>query len=239
VFHVVVTLGGMYWFFARQPPMAHIKALVPATVTAFGTASSAVTLPTTIACCELRGYEPSIVRFVLSLGATISMDGTAMYYGPVLLWMAHTADVEVGAGSVIVVAVVATLISMGASPTPGAGAALFAIAWGTLFPDKPVPESIAFVIAIDWLMDRFQTATNVNGDAFVTGMVDAILKRKHPKGTSIGTALEASSEKTRDAPISLKSLAEDAENFASARSSVPKQRLTEREMESVSSADQV
>ena len=75
-------------------------------------------------------------------------------------------------------AVVSTLTSMGAAPTPGAGTALFLVIWQTLFPgtDDPV-GGIAFVAAIDWLIDRFRTCCNVNGDAFVAGIVDAITKR--------------------------------------------------------------
>ena len=221
-FHVFVVLSSMYYYLARESPWPHLRALLPASVIAFGTASSAVTLPTTIACCERRGYEPSIVRFVLSLGATISMDGTAMYYGPVILWLADSEGEVVSAGQVIVLAVVATLSSMGAAPTPGAGTALFLIIYEVVFPGRPPPQAIAYVAAIDWLMDRFQTATNVNGDAFVTGMVNAVAKRTEAGNALAQAAAERrSSEAPADSagvrpaqrhpdisPLSLKSLGE-------------------------------
>ena len=135
----------------------------------------------------LLGYQPSIVRFVTSLGATISMDGTAMYYSPVVLWLADCAGVHVDAGTVVVLSVIATLTSMGAAPTPGGGPALVMIIWASVFPNDDLPPQFAYYLAIDWLVDRFRTCCNILGDSFVTGIVDAVTKR-----SAAGAAVRAS-----------------------------------------------
>jgi len=190
VFHVLVFQSCLYYYIVGKSPLAHMRGLLPATAIALGTGSSAVTLPTTIACCERLGYEPSIVRFVLSLGATISMDGTALYYGPLMLYLADTVGVSVSFGQVIVTAVVATLSSMGAAPVPGAGIAMYGLIFATIFPDvDPLPPAIAYAAAIDWIMDRTQAGCNINGDSFVTAMIDHIAKQS-AAGGAIAHALE-------------------------------------------------
>ncbi|KAL1512395.1 hypothetical protein AB1Y20_005652 [Prymnesium parvum] len=200
-FHVLVFQTALFALLARASPWVHLKGMGRAAVVAFGTASSAVTLPTTIDCCEALGYTPSLVRFVLSLGATISMDGTAMYYGPVVLWLADHAGVEMGLGNVTVLAVISTLSSMGAAPTPGAGTALMVIIWATLFPEVPLPPEFAYYLAVDWLVDRFRTLTNVMGDSFVTGIINSIAK-----SSSAGAAIRESIPEKRRPVFTLEDL---------------------------------
>jgi len=177
-FHVLAFQTTLYTLIARRSPWTHLKGMVRAVVLGFGSASSAITLPTNMACCEALGYDPSITRFVLSLGGTISMDGTALYYSPVIIWMAAQVGIVPTAGQVVVLAIIATLTSMGAAPTPGAGSAMIVAIWGSVFGSTPVPPQIAYYMAIDWLVDRFRTACNVTGDSFVCGMVNAVTKRE-------------------------------------------------------------
>lgn len=175
-FHILVTMSAMSFIVTRTNPYKHLAAMAPAATLAFGCASSAATLPTNILCCERQGFAPSIVRFVLSLGATVSMDGTAIYIPGIIVWLAAQAGIYMTFGEVLVLAVIATLASAGASPTPGL-VAIVILCWGSVFPGVPIPPEIAYVAAIDWLIDRCVTVTNILGDSFVTRMMDTIIKK--------------------------------------------------------------
>jgi len=165
----------------RTNPYRHILAMGRAMTLSFGCASSAVTLPTNVICCEDMGFNPSVVRFVLSLGATISMDGTAIYVPAAIIWLAAQAGIQMDAIHVLILAVIATLASAGASPTPGL-IAIVILSWGSVFPGVPVPPEIAYLAAVDWLIDRFVTTVNITGDSFVARMMDHILRKELKNG---------------------------------------------------------
>ena len=179
-FHILVTMSLMSFAVTRTNPYRHIGGMGKAMTLSFGCASSAVTLPTNVICCEAMGFNPSVVRFVLSLGATVSMDGTAIYIPAAIIWLAAQAGIQMDVGQVLILAVIATLASAGASPTPGL-IAIVILSWGSVFPGVPVPPEIAYLAAVDWLVDRFVTTVNITGDSFVTRMMDHILR----KGTSV------------------------------------------------------
>mmetsp|Transcript_23793 Transcript_23793/g.42307 ORF Transcript_23793/g.42307 Transcript_23793/m.42307 type:complete len:618 (-) Transcript_23793:269-2122(-) len=174
-FHILVTMSTLSWVFTRTNSYKHLAAMAPAATLAFGCASSAATLPTNILCCERQGFAPSIVRFVLSLGATVSMDGTAIYIPGVIIWLAAQAGINLSFGEVLVLAVISTLASAGASPTPGL-IAIVILCWGSVFPGVAIPPEIAYVAAVDWLIDRCVTVTNILGDSFVTRIMDHLIK---------------------------------------------------------------
>ena len=176
IFHLVVTMSLLSWGFTRTNPYRHLGGMGKAMALSFGCASSMATLPTNIMCCEAMGFAPSVVRFVLSLGATVSMDGTAIYIPGVIVWLAAQAGISMTFGEVMVLAIIATLASAGASPTPGL-IAIVILAWGSVFPGVPVPPEIAYLAAIDWLIDRCVTTTNITGDSFVTRIMDHIIKK--------------------------------------------------------------
>jgi Na+/H+-dicarboxylate symporter len=180
-FHIIVTMSALSWIFTRTNPYKHLSVMAPAASLAFGCASSAATLPTNILCCERQGFNPSIVRFVLSLGATVSMDGTAIYIPGVIIWLAAQAGIYMSFGEVLVLAIIATLASAGASPTPGL-IAIVILCWGSVFPGVPVPPEIAYLAAVDWLVDRCVTTTNILGDSFVTRIMDHLVKREFQEG---------------------------------------------------------
>lgn len=180
-FHVLAFQTTLYFTCTRKNPFIHLRGMGRAAALAFGSSSSAVTLPTNMLCCEALGYDPAITRFCLSLGATISMDGTAMYYGPIIMWLAYQAGLTLDFGQVIALSVISTLSSMGAAPTPGAGTALMVVIWESLYPEEPLPSEFVYYLAIDWLMDRFRTCTNVIGDSYVTAIVDHITKKESAK----------------------------------------------------------
>lgn len=170
-FHTLVTMPSIAFFCTRKNPYDHLKGMGKAATLAFGCASSAVTLPVNMACCESLGYQPAIVRFVLSLGATVSMDGTAIYIPGAVIWLAAQAGISLTAGNVFVLSIIATLSSAGASPTPGL-VSIVILCWASVFPTTPLPDAIAYIAAVDWFIDRCVTTTNVLGDSFVVRIVD-------------------------------------------------------------------
>lgn len=168
---VLIVYPLIYFIVVRENPFRFYKKIFPAMLTALGTASSAATLPVTMTCVLDAGVNPDVAKFVTSLGATINMDGTAMYFPICVIWMACTAGVSLGFGDMISICIVSTLASMGAAPVPSAGLVLIILIMDTV----SVPQTAAFALiyAMDWVYDRMQTAVNVCGDAIGTAVVQA------------------------------------------------------------------
>ena len=174
--HAIFFLGGMLLVFSRRNPFKHYAQIAPAMSLAFGSASSASTLPTTMACADKMGMSAQVSRFVLSLGATINMDGNAIFMPTIMVWLADQSGMTLTIADQVMVVVVATLASMGASPAPGLTPAIILV-WNTCFPNEPVPAAIAFCMALDWLLDRCITMLNVTGDTVVARLVDDMAKK--------------------------------------------------------------
>ena len=128
--------------------------------------------PVTIKCVRSTGRVPnSIVQFVLPLGATINMDGSAIHFLIACIWMAVLNGEEVTAASYILLIIITTIGSAGAAPAPSSGLVLILTAYNTTFSTVGVPNGFQYIVAIDWLLDRFDTMLNVTGDSMVAGMV--------------------------------------------------------------------
>ena len=128
--------------------------------------------PVTIRCVKSTKRVPnSIVQFVLPLGATINMDGSAIHFLIACIWMAVLNGEEVTAASYILLIIITTIGSAGAAPVPSSGLVLILTAYNTTFSTVGVPNGFQYVVAIDWLLDRFDTMLNVTGDSMVAGMV--------------------------------------------------------------------
>ena len=157
---------GILKVLAKLPIMDFFRGMVDAIAVAYSTASSNATLPVTMRCVERNlGVSRSVTSFTTSLGATINMDGTAMYLGLATLFGAQIFGVDLSIGDYVTIAVLATLGSVGAAGIPGAGLIMMA----AVFSAVGVPlETIAFVAGVDRIMDMMRTATNVTGDATVT-----------------------------------------------------------------------
>jgi Na+/H+-dicarboxylate symporter len=124
-FHMLVTMPSIAYFFTRTNPYTHLMGMSKAITLAMGCASSAVVLPVNMSCCERLGYSPGITRFVLSLGATVSMDGAAIYIPAAMIWLAAQNGMTLDFGQVIILSVIATV-----SITPAAARAkLFFRPW--------------------------------------------------------------------------------------------------------------
>ncbi len=167
--HLTITYGSVVKFGAKLPFIPFIKAIRPAMLLGFSTSSSSATLPVTKECAEDNlGVSPEVSSFVLPLGATINMDGTALYQGVAAIFIAQIYGMDLGFADQLTIIVSATLASVGAAGVPGAGMITLAMVLTAV----GVPtEGIALVLGVDRLLDMFRTATNLTGDSACTAFM--------------------------------------------------------------------
>jgi DAACS family dicarboxylate/amino acid:cation (Na+ or H+) symporter len=152
---LVGTLGGIH-------PVTFWKRSRASIVTAFSTSSSNATLPTNIAVAERElGVPPAIAGFVLPLGATMNMNGTALYEGVTVLFLAQVFGVDLNLGQQVVVALLAVITAVGAAGVPGGSLPLMMVVMGTV---GVPPEGIAIILGVDRILDMSRTTLNVAGD---------------------------------------------------------------------------
>ncbi len=167
-----VMYSSMIKFIAKLPVIDFFRGIVDAMAVSYSTASSNATLPVTLRCVERNlGVSNSVASFVVSLGATINMNGTAMYLGLATLFGAQIFGVDLSFGDYVLISITSTLGAIGAAGIPGAGLIMMALVFGSV----GVPlETIAFVAGVDRIMDMMRTTTNVSGDAAVAVTVAAM-----------------------------------------------------------------
>jgi Na+/H+-dicarboxylate symporter len=172
--HVVLTYGLVVKFGAKLPFLKFLGAIKEALLVAFSTSSSSATLPVTMECCEDElNVSSEVTSFVLPLGATVNMDGTALYQGVAAIFIAQIYLPESGPGALTLMDQVtivgsATLASIGAAGVPGAGMITLALVLTAI--GIPV-EGIALILGVDRILDMFRTATNVAGDSAATAFM--------------------------------------------------------------------
>jgi Na+/H+-dicarboxylate symporter len=152
---------------------AYLRQLGQALITAFGTASSSATLPLTMECAQAAGIDKRAIRFVLPLGATVNMDGTALYEAVAAMFIAQAYGVDLGFGAQAIIFVTATLAAIGAAGIPQAGLVTMVIVLTAV--DLPL-EGIGLLLAVDWFLDRLRTTVNVWGDAVGAAVIDKLLR---------------------------------------------------------------
>jgi len=161
--HAVVTLPLLLWLVARLPGYRHARIMAPALLTAFSTRSSSATLPLTLTRVEKgAGVSNRISSFVLPLGATINMDGTALYECVAALFIAQAYGVSLGIGAQVIVVLTALLASIGAAGIPAAGLVMISIILDAV--GLPL-EGVALILAIDPVLDMCRTCVNVWSDS--------------------------------------------------------------------------
>ena len=161
--HAFITLPILLSVFGRYSPARFIKDMFSAVATAFSTASSAATLPITMDCLEKKtGVSNKIASFVLPLGATVNMDGTALYEAVAAMFIAQAYGIDLTLWQQLVIMLTATLASIGAAAIPGAGLVTMVIVLKAV--GLPL-EGIGMVLAVDRLLDMCRTSVNVWGDA--------------------------------------------------------------------------
>merc|ERR1719266_34608 len=173
--HGFILLPLIYGLTTRSLPFSFIGKMGPALATAFGTASSSATLPVTINSLENGNkIDPRVARFVLPIGATINMDGTALYEAVAAIFIAQMTGMNPTIGQVIIISITATAASIGAAGIPHAGLVTLVMVLETVGLPS---EAVSIIMSVDWLVDRVRTAVNVLGDAFGAAIV-AHLSRK-------------------------------------------------------------
>ena len=172
--HALIILPLILSFFARRSPVKYALGMLPALGTAWSTASSSATLPVTLECAEERNkISRRSSLFVLPLGATVNMDGTALYESVAAIFIAQAAGIDLSIGQQAVIFVTATLAAVGAAGIPQAGLVTMVIVLNAV--GLPL-EGIGMILAVDWFLDRFRTTVNVWGDSVGA----AILDKKFP-----------------------------------------------------------
>lgn len=164
----VKTLGGM-------SPIEFFKGQLPAMMFAFSSASSVGTLPINMEGCEKMGGSKEIASFVLPLGATINMDGTAIYQGVCAIFIASCFGIDLTLSQMITIVLTATLASVGTAGVPGAGMVMLAMVLTSV--GLPV-EGIALVAGVDRIFDMGRTVVNITGDASCVMVVSNLEKKK-------------------------------------------------------------
>lgn len=155
----------------KKSPMFILKGLSSALLTAFSTSSSAATLPITMANVEENlGVHKETAKFVLPLGATVNMDGTALYESVAAIFIAQAYNIDLSLGQQVVIFMTASLAAIGAAAIPGAGLITMSIVLGAV--GLPI-EGIGLILAVDRLLDMFRTTVNVFGDCVGTIFVDS------------------------------------------------------------------
>ncbi|XP_029909196.1 excitatory amino acid transporter 2 isoform X2 [Myripristis murdjan] len=169
IIHGAIFLPSIYFVIVRKNPFTFFLGIFQAWITALGTASSAGTLPVTFRCLEENlGIDKRVTRFVLPVGATINMDGTALYEAVAAIFIAQMNGIYLDAGQIVTVSLTATLASVGAASIPSAGlVTMLLILTAVGLPT----QDISLLVAVDWLLDRFRTSVNVVGDSYGAGIV--------------------------------------------------------------------
>jgi Na+/H+-dicarboxylate symporter len=160
--HAFVVIPTILYFFAGINPLAYSKAVSAALLTAFSTSSSSATLPLTMSSVEINaGVSNKISSFVLPFGATINMDGTALYECVAAIFIAQVYGVDLSFGQQFIVVITALLASIGAAGIPMAGLVMMTVILNAV--GLPL-EGIGLIIAVDRILDMMRTAVNVWGD---------------------------------------------------------------------------
>ena len=168
--HALLTLPLILWIFTKRNPLRFMIQMSQALLTAFSTASSSATLPISLECAVGNAkVSRRSVDFVLPLGATINMDGTALYEAVAAIFIAQAIGFELTIVQQVVVAVTATLAAIGAAGIPEAGLVTMVIVLNAV--GLPL-EYIGLILSVDWLLDRFRTTVNVFGDAAGSAVVE-------------------------------------------------------------------
>jgi len=181
ILHAVLVYSGSVKIFSKQSPLKFFKGIAPASLVAFSTSSSSGTLPITMKSTEENlGVSKKVSSFVLPLGATINMDGTALYQGVCVLFIAQFMGIELSITQQLIIVLTATLASIGTAGVPGAGLIMLTMVVTAV--GLPL-EAIALVAGVDRILDMIRTSVNVTGDASAAVVVNALEEKRDLKAS--------------------------------------------------------
>ncbi|XP_077065083.1 neutral amino acid transporter B(0) [Siphateles boraxobius] len=177
--HGLIILPLIYFVITRKNPYTFLLGLVTALATAFGTSSSSATLPLMMKCVEENnGVSKHISRFILPIGATVNMDGAALFQCVAAVFIAQLNGIPLNFVQVITILVTATASSVGAAGIPAGGVLTLAI----ILESVGLPTNdLSLILAVDWLVDRTCTVINVEGDAYGAGLLQFFVDRTSKK----------------------------------------------------------
>ncbi|OUQ76871.1 dicarboxylate/amino acid:cation symporter [Flavonifractor sp. An100] len=175
IVHALVVYSSTVRLLGGLSPMAFFKGMAPAMLMAFSSASSVGALPFNLECSERLGARREVASFVLPLGATINMDGTAIYQGVCAVFIATAFGIDLTMGQMLTIVLTATLASIGTAGVPGAGMVMLAMVLQSV--NVPV-EGIALVAGIDRVFDMGRTTVNITGDAACAIIVSRMEDKK-------------------------------------------------------------
>ena len=160
--HALVVYSATVKLLGGVSPLAFFRGMLPAIALAFSSASSMGALPLNLACTERLGARREVAAFVLPLGATLNMDGTAIYQGVCAVFIAACYGVDLTLGQMASIVLTATLASIGTAGVPGAGVVMLTMVLESV--GLPV-AGIGLVMGVDRIFDMGRTAVNITGDA--------------------------------------------------------------------------
>lgn len=178
VLHALIVYSTAVRTMGDMSPAAFFKGMAPAMLFAFSSASSVGTLPINMECTQKLGATKEVSSFVLPLGATINMDGTAIYQGVCAVFIASCYGISLTLPQMITIVLTATLASIGTAGVPGAGMIMLAMVLTSV--GLPV-NGIALVAGVDRIFDMGRTTLNITGDASCAVIVSHILGKKAVK----------------------------------------------------------
>ncbi|XP_041092177.1 excitatory amino acid transporter 1-like [Polyodon spathula] len=190
--HAIFVLPTLYFVVTRKNPFVFIGGLIQALITALGTSSSSATLPITFKCLEENNkVDKRVTRFVLPVGATINMDGTALYEALAAIFIAQVNGLDLSFGQILTISITATAASIGAAGIPQAGLVTMVIVLTSV--GLPT-DDISLIIAVDWFLDRLRTTTNVLGDSIGAGIVEYLSRHELRKDVEMGNSVVEENE---------------------------------------------
>ena len=170
--HATIGISGLVRLFGKMNPIKFWRSIGAPFITAFSTSSSMATLPTSIATAEDKlDVQPKIAGFVLPLGATMNMNGTSLFEGITVLFLAQVFGIDLSLGSQIIVVILAVLTAIGAAGVPGGSLPLMMLVMATV---GVPPEGIAIILGVDRILDMSRTTLNVCGDISASVYVDRV-----------------------------------------------------------------
>jgi len=163
--HVLITYGTLLRVVANRNPFTFFRSVAEAPLVAFSTSSSSATLPVTMEVAQEKvGVSREVSSFVLPLGATINMDGTAMYQAIAVMFIAQIYGVPMGVGAQLTIVLTATLASIGAAGVPSAGIITLILVLNSVGLGEQTQAGIALILGVDRILDMLRTSVNVTGD---------------------------------------------------------------------------